>query len=196
MNKLTLTVILSFCFSIIYSQQNILVLKKKNRTIDKYWIGSVIAFQLTNMLWQKGEIIKIQNDSFYIKPVIVEYSAGAPHTFTFEPLGYSLSDVYALPKEGVFVEYNNGSFQISMSSGHQHFYWIKSGWIFKVGAAGYAALNVINGLIGNDFSFSDSKTPLGIATAVFLAGVLLHITYKLTDQISRKYHLQVINLSN
>src|SRR5438045_3712126 len=152
MNKLTLTAILSFSCSLIYSQQNILVLKKRNKTIDKYWIGNTIAFQLTNMQWQKGELTKIQNDSFYIKPVIVEYSFGAPQTFHFADLGFSLSDVAALPKEGVFIEYNNGSFQISMSSGHQHFYWVKSGWIFKIGAAGYTALNVINGLIENDFS--------------------------------------------
>lgn len=196
MRKLKLTAILSFAFSIIYSQQNILVLKKRSRTIDKYWIGSTIAFQLSDMEWQKGEITKIQNDSFYIKPVVVEYSLAGANTFHFASLGFSLSDVYALPKEGVFIEYNNGSFQISMSSGHQHFYWIKSGWIFRVGAAGYAALNVINGLIEDDFSFSESKTQLGIAAGVFLAGVLLHATYRLTYQMDRKYHLQIINLGN
>ena len=196
MLKLTLTAILLVCFSVTYSQQNILVLKKRNRTIDKYWIGSVIAFQLNNMQWQKGEITKIQNDSFYIKPVIVQYSLADINTYHLAALGFSLSDVYALPKDGVSIEYNNGSFQISMSSGHQHFYWIKSGWIFRVGAAGYAALNIINGLIENDFSFSDSKTQLGIAAAVFLTGVLLHATYKLIYQIGDKYHLQIINLSN
>jgi hypothetical protein len=100
-----------------------------------------------------------------------------------------------MPKEGVLIEYNNGSFQISMSAGHQHFYWIKSGWIFRVGAAGYAGLNIINGLPEDDF-LSENKTQLGIAAAVFLTGVLLHTMYKLTHQMRGKYHLKIINLSS
>jgi len=81
-----------------------------------------------------------------------------------------------------------------MSAGHQHWYWIKSGWILRVGAAGYAGLNIINGAIKNDFSISESKTRLGIATAVFLGGVFLHKVYRLTFRLGRKYHVETFQL--
>ena len=74
-----------------------------------------------------------------------------------------------------------------------HWYWIKSGWIFRTGAAGYAALSVANGLIKNDFTFTGSR--LGIAAGVFLAGVLLKKTYKLTHRLGKKYYLETIKIS-
>lgn len=60
----------------------------------------------------------------------------------------------------------NGRFQITTSGGHVHWYWIKSGWIFRVGAGGYAVLDVANGLIRSNFSLSGSK--LGTAAAIIL----------------------------
>lgn len=58
----------------------------------------------------------------------------------------------------------------------------------------YAILNVVNGLIKNDFSFSCSK--LGIAAGAFLLGELLLHTYKPTLRVKKKYHLQPIKISN
>ena len=74
MNKLTLIAILSFSFSLAYCQQDILAFKKRNKEINRYWKGSTIAFQLRDKQWKKGEITKIQNDSFYIRPMVVRYS--------------------------------------------------------------------------------------------------------------------------
>ena len=71
MTKLTLIAILSFSFSVAYGQQDILVFKKKNKVINRYWKGSTIAFQLKDDQCQKGEITKIQNDSFFIRPMVV-----------------------------------------------------------------------------------------------------------------------------
>jgi len=95
-----------------------------------------------------------------------------------------------MPKKGVLIDYKNGQFQIMTSAGHQHWYWIKSGWIFRVGAVGYAGLNIANGLIKNDFSISESRTQLGTTVAVFLVGVLLHKTYKQTLRLGKKYHIE------
>ena len=194
MNKLTLITILSLSLSVAYSQQNILVFKKRNETINRFWKGSFIAFQLKDNEWQKGEITKIQNDSFYIRPRIIHYNLMGADTAYYNAVGFSLTDVFALPKKGVLIDYINGRFQISRSGGHLHWYWIKSGWIFRVGAAGYAGLNIANGIIDNDFSLRGSK--LGIAAAVFLGGVLLHKSYKPTSRIRKKYHLEVFKLSD
>jgi hypothetical protein len=196
MKKLTLIPILLFSFFVNHSQQAILLFKKKNRTLESFWGGSTIAFQLKDKQWQKGEITKIRNDSFFIRRVVVRYNLLNTDTFYYNIAGYSVSDIYAMPKKGVLVDYKEGEFQISMSGGHQHWYWIKSGWIFRVGAAGYAGLIVANSLIDSDLSISDSKTQLGVAAAVFLAGVLLKKAYKLTLRVGRKYHFAIFQPGN
>jgi hypothetical protein len=194
MKKLTLISVSLFFFSITYPQQAILSFKKKNKILENYWKGSIIAFQTKDKQWQKGEITQIQNDSFYIRPMIIQYNSFRIDTFYYNIPGFSISDVYAMPKRGVLIDYKNGKFRIIMSAGHQHWYWIKSGWIFRAGAVGYAGLNVANGLIKNDLSFSEQKTQLGIAGAVFLGGVILHRVYKLTLRLGKKYHLQILQL--
>src|ERR1700730_954534 len=141
MKRLTLIIILFLSFSIIHSQRTILVFKKKNKSLENFWMGSPIAFQLKNREWQKGEITAIKNDSFYIRPMVIQYNLYTVDTFHYDIFGFSVSDVYAMPKKGVLIDYKNGEFQIIKSAGHQHWYWIKSGWIFRVGTAGYAGLN-------------------------------------------------------
>jgi len=189
--KLTLITILLFSSSLAYCQPDVLVFKKKNKEIKRYWEGTTIAFQLRDKQWQKGDITKIQNDSFFIRPWIVHYTLMTRDTVHFSIIGYALKDVFAMPNKGILVDHINGSFQISKFGGHLHWYWIKSGWIFRVGAAGYAGLHIANGLIDNNFSFSDSKTQLFTAAGVFLAGVLLHKNYKPYLRIGRKYRLEI-----
>ena len=195
MNKLTLIVLLSFSFSFAYCQQAILIFKKKGKEIKRYWKGTTIAFQQRDKQWQKGEITRIQNDSFYIRPRVVRYSLMSTDTVHYSVRGFALSDVVAMPNKGILIDYINGRFQISKFGGHLHWYWIKSGWIFRVGAAGYAGLNVANGLIKNNYSFSDNKTRLLTAAAVFLGGVLLHKNYKPYLRIDKKYSLEILELS-
>src|SRR5215510_3069109 len=194
MKKLTLIFTLLFSFFINYSQQAILLFKKKNRILESFWVGSTIAFQLRDRQWQKGEITKIQNDSFFIRPSVVRYNLLNTDTFYFSVIGFPVSDIYAMPKRGVLIDYKEDGFEISRSGGHQHWYWIKSGWLFRVAGAGYAALIVANSLIDSDLSISDSKTQLGIAAGVFIAGVLLKKMYKLTLRVGRKYHLETFQL--
>jgi hypothetical protein len=196
MSKLPLVFISVLSFSLVYSQQGFLLLKKRDKSVKTFWTGSTIAFQLRNQEWQKGELTKIDNDSFYIRPMIVQYRLMGADTFHYPVLGFALSDVYVMPKKGYLIDYVDGRFQISRSGGHVHWYWIKSGWIFRVGGAAYAGVNTINGAIQNDLSSPENKMQLGIAAAVFLVGVLLQKIYKPTLRLGGKYHLQIVNLSN
>lgn len=157
-----------------------------------YGKDAYIAFQVKSHEWFTGYITKVENDSFFIKPMIVHYYLGGTDTVHFAELPFAFADVYYMPKKGIQVDYINGRFQITRSGGHVHWYWIKSGWIFRAGAVGYATLNVLNGLIKNDFSFSGSK--LGIAAAVFLFGEILHLTYKPVLRLGEKYYLKSIKL--
>lgn len=194
MKKLTLISSFLFSFLVSDSQQAILLFKKKNKTLESFWVGSTIAFQQKDKGWQKGEITSIKNDSFSIRPVVVQYNLLTTDTLFYNIARFSLSDIYAMPKKGVLIDYKDGEFQISRTGGHQHWYWIKSGWIFRVAGAGYAGLIVANTLIDSDLSISDSKTQLGVAAAVFLFGVLLKKAYKLTLRTGKKYHMETVQL--
>lgn len=194
MKKPTVISILLVSFLVDYSQQTILFFKKKNKTVQTFWVGSTMAFQGRDKQWQKGEITRIQKDSFFIRPTVVRYNLLNTDTFYYAIAGFSIKDVYAMPKRGVLIDYNDGEFQISRSGGHQHWYCAKSGWIFRVAGIGYAGLIAANSLIDSDLSLSDSKTQLGIAAGIFLAGVLLQQTYKLTLRVGKKYHLETVQI--
>lgn len=193
MTKPTLIIILLFTF-ITGATQNVLLYKKKHKTIEQFWLGSTISFQLKDKEWKKGVLTKAQNDSFYIRPYLVNYKTVINDTTRFNEEGYSFSDIYAMPKRGVLIYYANSHYKIQMDGGHQHLYWIKSGFIFRLGAAAYAMTHIINGLIKNNLSFETSKQPLGIAAAVFAGGTILHESYKLTHRIRRKYHFEILKL--
>ena len=194
MKKLTLISILLISFSYIFSQHSILIFKKKNKTIENFWVGSMIAFQLKDGQWQKGEITSIRKDSFFIRPSLIKYNFYNTDTFYYNVLGFSIHDIYAIPKRGVLIDYKDGQYQISMSAGHQHWYWVKSGWIFRTVAIGAASLIVINTLVDDDLSISDSKAQLGAAALVFVGGMVLKKTYKLTLRVGKKYRMEAFEL--
>lgn len=182
MQKLLLTVLSLFMFSSLYSQEDILLFKKGNKTIDRFWKGTFIAFQLENKTWEKGELMRIKDDSFYIRPRVIKYGLYGTDTFYYPIKAFILSDIYAMPKRGVLIDFVNGQFQISRTGGHQHFYWIKSGLLFKLGGAGYAILSIVNGIPGG----------VAIGAALFAVGIVMKKTYKLTYRLNRKYHFEVL----
>jgi hypothetical protein len=193
MTKLLLTVLIACYLTNATAQQDFFVLRKGDKTIRHFHKGSYLSFQLKSKEWNKGFITKIENDSFYFtKEVVIYHLASRADTFHFGGFHYALTDIYALPKRGVQIDHINGHFQITGSGGHQHFYWIKSGWIFRAGGAGYTALNIINGAIKNNYSLTGGK--IGIAAGVFATGVILKKAYKLTRRMGRRYHLPTIKV--
>lgn len=196
MTKPTLIVIFLLSSSLANCQQDLLIFKKRNKVFYRYWEGSTIAFQLSDKEWQKGEITKIQNDSFYIRPRIIKYYMMGSDTFYYPIKGFAVTDVSALPNKGILIDYRNDRYQFIKSAGHVHFYWIKSGWLFRTLALGYAGLHVTNGLINNNLSWKKSQTPLLIAAGVFIGGVLLKKNYQPALRIGKKYSLSILSLSN
>src|SRR5215831_344049 len=190
MRLYTLLIIAALSLATGYSQSTFLVFKKRNKTIESFWKGSTIAFQLENKEWQKGEITNITNDSFYIRPVIVEYHLMGTDTLHYRVQGYAISNIYAMPKKEILIDFRNGHFEVSRTGGHVKFYWVKSGWIFRVGAAMFAALTLINGAIQNDLSIATYKKQLIGSAAVFGFGVVLHKLWKPYLKIGKKYHVK------
>jgi hypothetical protein len=192
MNKFLLITILTFCSLLVYSQQDLLFFKKGNKTIALYKRSSYIIFQLKNREWYTGYIEKVQNDSFYVNPFSLHYSWMGSDTVRYGGMMVALKDVYAMLKKGVQVGYSTGSTQITRQGGTVKWYWIRSGWIFRVGAIGYTVLNVGNGLIQHDFSFKGSH--LGIAAAVFVFGEILHHIYQPVLRMGKRFHLESTHL--
>jgi hypothetical protein len=192
MKRLTLTGVLLFSITSLFSQENILLIRKNGKTIRSYWTGSVIAFQLHDGVWVKGDITRIQKDSFYVRPTMVNYQWFGTDTVRYNPIGFSLSDINVLPKKGVLVDYKNGEARISRSGGHVHWYWIKSGWIFRTAALGYTGLHVANGVIKNDFSVSQSRQQLAVAAGVFVFGLFLKWSYKPIIRVGKKYRVETL----
>jgi hypothetical protein len=190
MIKITITFIFFLVFISGYSQHGVLLFRKKNKTLNTYLKGSYIAFQLESHQWIAGIINRVQKDSVYLKPLEIVYGVLHNDTLATEVVGFALTEVYAMPKPGVQVDYDHGIFEISKSGGHVHWYWIKSGWIFRVLGAGYAGLVITNGIIQNDLSLAGSK--LGIAAVVFLFGEILHLSYTPTLRLGKKYHLETV----
>lgn len=193
MNKILLIAFLTFCSSLVYSQNDIFFFKKGHKTIKVFTKDSYIAFQSVSGEWFSGYIKKVKEDSFYLKPLAVRYNLMSIDTLAFDVLKFSMADVYAMPKQGIQIDYKDGRFQITRSGGHVHWYWVKSGWIFRFGGGGYILLNILNGLIQNNFSFTDARLP--IAASVFLFGEVLRRAYTPTLKLGKKYHLQYIKAS-
>ncbi len=168
-----------------------IVLKKENQVVDRFWTGSVLAFQLENNAWEKGQVMQVRPDSFYIRPFTVKFTMSGPDTTYFGIDGYSLSDIYALPKPGYLVEYFNGGWNITAVGGHVHWLWVKGGFIFRLLGLGYIGLQSVNGLIKKDFSFSSNAAGFGIAAAVAAGGFVLKKTYQSTRRVGKKYKLTI-----
>lgn len=156
----------------------------------------MIAFQLKDKTWEYGQVINIEKDSVFIKPLMIQYSFLHADTLVSFVSGFALKDIYAFPKPNVVVDYDKGRFRINRASSRVQAYWLKSGWILRAGALGYAALNIINSAAKNDLSIQNNGIELGIAAAVLATGVILNKTYKPKFIVGKKYHIETLDLSN
>jgi hypothetical protein len=176
-----------------HSQKRVLLFKRNTKTIRSFHEGFYIDFQTRDRQWVHGVITKISNDSFYLTKEFVTFHLMGSDTSHISGFSYSLADIYGMPNKGIKIEYMNSRFQINRGAGHVHFYWIKSGYIFRLGALAYAAVHLINGALFSNFTFSPQS--LGIAAGVFLPGKLLKYTYKPVLRLKGKYRFQILSLS-
>ncbi len=191
MPKLTLIAILLFCCCSVHAQNDFFAFKKWNKVITIFSKDDYIAFQLKDHQWYAGYVKKVQHDSFYFMPVAIIYSFMHSDTLRYNIMRIALADVFSMPKEGIQIDFMNGRFDVRRSGGHVHWYWVKGGWLFRTGGAGYAMLNITNNLIQKNAPFAAKNigTP-GICAGLFAVGMLLKETYKPYLVLGRKYHLQ------
>jgi hypothetical protein len=172
-----------------------MILKKKGRSIQYFWKGSTITFQLQDKQWLMGEITRITPDSFYLIQEIIRYYAMGTDTLHISGFAFAYSDIYALPTKKQMTVFEND--RVKIVAGHEKFLWVRNGFIFQLGGAGYVGLNVVNDLIRNDPPFEKKKLPgLGIGAAIFLFGELLHLHFDPYWHIGKKYRLEYMSFKD
>lgn len=183
--KPLLTAFLIFLgISLSYSQSDLLVLKKRNQTIQTWVPGSVINFQFSSRQWIQGIIKNIRNDSILLEQIDVRQVAngfGFP-TIDTARLGLMklhVNEIYGMPKR------NFGSSIFT------------NGILLQLGSGAFIFLNIFNSLIRNEQVFSSlNLSRLGVAGGVFLVGSLLRAHHKTYITLGRTYRMQTIHVAN
>lgn len=178
---------LFFCcfFSVCVSAQNdLLLLKQKNQTIQTWLPGAYILFQFSSKQWIEGIIKSIKNDSLLIDQIQVRQVAnqfGFPtlDTAHFGFLKLAITEIYGLPKRS-----NKTNL-------------INNGTLFQMGSGAYIFLNMANSLIKNDPVFGSDNLPgLGIASGFFVLGKILQASHKTFIEMGGKYTMTTIKMGN
>ncbi|MBK6827748.1 MAG: hypothetical protein IPG86_13170 [Chitinophagaceae bacterium] len=177
----------------INAQQNSLVFTKGNKPEQRFWTGTEISFQSTDKYWHKGKIKKLTADSIYIQPVTVKYNLMGTDTISWPVEGYHLRDIAALPKRGYLISMINNQFQINRDAGHVHFYWIKSGVLFRVGAMAYTGVMLFNNLSDKNPDKTAIKKGLLTGAGIYMFGFLLKKIYSPVYKIGKRNKLKFVN---
>lgn len=179
-----------------HSQENILLIKKGNKVKKRLWKGNEFAFQTADQYWHKGKITRLTTDSLFIQPVTVKYHLMGADTISWPVEGYHFRDVVAIPRRGYLISMIDNRFQINRSAGHVHFYWIKSGVLFRVAGISYTGVMLFNHLSDKEPDKTAIKKGLLTGASVFLFGFVLKKIYHPVHRIGKHYHLQYLGYGN
>ncbi len=197
MNKIYLLVLLLFFYtSALLAQEDFFIFKKNNKAITTYRVGSYIAFQLKNKQLQNGFISGIQNDSFYVKPYYVKYYLTHTDTIRFTTVSFAITDIYAMPKKGIQIDWKEGKYQIRKNAGHVHFFWIKGGYLFRALGLGLFTTNIVNEVVEKRNPLLKDNLPnLALYSSLYLFGKTLKWLYKPTLKIGKKYSVDYMGFT-
>ncbi len=178
MQRMLLTLLMMLLLQQLNAQSDFLIHKKRRKTVNIYFPGSYITFQTYNKQWVTGQIKNIRNDSIILKLLNIRMYGGA---------GIAIADTgYA----GLMFLHKN---DILAFEKDRAFGFIGNGKLFQIGAAGYAGLNIANGLVYNQPLFDhQNKKRLGVAAGVFMLGKILQWTYSPVLKIGKKHQLLYI----
>src|SRR5690349_6181046 len=193
MIKTNALILLLFCSIVANAQGNFLILKKRNKPIQHFWIGSRITIKPSNSDWLRGIITYITPDSFYFTQEIIRYGMLGDDTLHISGLRFAVKEIEVLPTKKQIVYYKDD--RVMVIPGHTKFMWVKNGFLFQAVGAGYSTLNITNHLIDKGPPFAKKNLlGLGIAAGLFSLGTFLHIRYDPLIHLGRKYRLEAVML--
>jgi hypothetical protein len=183
--RIRLTVcILLLSASFAFSQNDLLVLKKKNQIVKTWVRGSSITFQFSNKQWLQAIIKSIRSDSllldiYVLRQVANQFGLPTVDTGKIGLLKLHIKEIYSLPKAK-----QGGSI-------------FTNGALFKIAGGAYIFFNVFNSLTHSEPVFSsDNAKGLGIAAGLIGVGIILGATHRTDFVLGKKYTLATINTSN
>jgi len=161
-----------------YGQNDLLLLRKNNKTVRQFYPGMNIDFFVDGPQLISGQINSIVDDSLYLNQFDIRrgYTGWGSvffDTVTTYHLAFSFKDIVGFP-----------SMERSSS--------VSLPVLMMVGSAGYAALNIINaGTQKESLTGSQNLQRLGITAGVFAAGYIWKKikTKKSYWPIGKKYKL-------
>ncbi|HRI19566.1 MAG TPA: hypothetical protein PLA68_01375 [Panacibacter sp.] len=179
--------LLLLCFCIFFFSANaqsgdMLVLKKRNKTEQRFFGGSFISIQLKNKQWVNGYLTKIKNDTLQLLPIVEKPAVNflgmaVTDTILLSTMKIPLQNIYAVPKEEAFT-------------------YIKNGSLLQILSGGYLLLNMINTASSKDPVFGkDNIGNIAIAAGIFSVGTVMHLTHKSTHVLGKKYYLHIVQFS-
>jgi hypothetical protein len=181
MNRCLLILLTAFIFTSSFAQSDFIQLKKKDKVVQTWFKDNYITLQLDNGQWMEAVIFKIQDDSLYLRPYVLQIGYNRLGLTTLDTLYYGLMTIHvnrikAFPKTD------------------ESFAYVKNGLIFKIAGGGYLLLNAINTLSDHDDFFASDNIPkISIAAGVLTIGIVLGLTHKTSYEVGKKYHIEYIS---
>ena len=152
-----------------FGQNNVLLLRKKNKTIQNYYAGKFIAIETVNKSFADGLITKITNDSIYIRHFDIESSMTTYGGVYFDT-AFRYTTAIHVNEIGVIV--------VSRKNSNRK----RNGIILMAAGGGVMVLGAVNGLYRGEPP-KDWYKPSGYITA----GALLALGYWMSRTATKKY---------
>lgn len=162
--------------------------KKGRHEKQHWWTGQEFTFQTREGTWRKGILVAVTTDSFRISNRVVRYGLMGTDTSHYGESMFGFDEVKALPKYGFPIDYIDGGYRVNPRNAGMHFYWFKSGYLFRLGALTYTGVWLANGVIQKDLTLQGSN--LGWAAGVYALGFLMKRWYKPWITLKGKRYLE------
>jgi hypothetical protein len=179
----TLTFICIHQLAFAQSKDFINVTNKRGHIINSFFDGSAFVFQTTRGNYVDGRIKIIRNDSVFVNT----YQMG----YFVTNFGFSVIDTVATFLTGYHYK-EIASIKIYKKT---RFIRGKLPGMLMAGGAGYALLNIINGLgYGESITSNTNKKRLGIAAGTFGLGYLIQKLFPIKRFSSKKDKINYVNM--
>lgn len=165
-----------------HAQTDLLVLKKREKTIQTWSSGSYIIFRFSSGQWIEGFVRKVQNDSIWLNQVQINrlFNNWGFYTFDTSRVGimkFHVHEIMAVPRKD--FSYN----------------LISNGKLFQLGSLAFLFLNIFNSVIHKEPVFAADNLPrLGAAGGVFLLGTILAKSSRTYWEMGKKYECKTLQL--
>jgi hypothetical protein len=182
MHKTLLLLIVLLCTSVAFAQRGVLIVKKGETTVTRYYEGAFLQFYHPGGGLVQGWIRKNKNDSIHLMlgyMGLVKAGMGTKIDTVRQGFDvFSIKDIAAIPKDGRFTSI-----------------WSSPGSLLQLGAAAYGGINILNSITRGIPLFSDGNgTRLGITAGVFVVGLVLQKLEKDRMVMGKKYRVEMLEL--